>query len=92
MKEKLTLFTVPYCSYCVTLKEKLNKENIPFFNFDVEENRTEWLQIVGKIGVDILPTVYIIEENKEVGTFYIPGKDFKSEDEIFDIIIKHIKM
>ena len=83
---QLTLFTFKFCKHCNLLKEKLDKENIEYFDFDVEKHREYWLEIVEIIGIDIVPTVYIKEENKDIGVFYIPGRDFYLEEEILGII------
>jgi len=45
-----------------------------------------WLKIVETIGVDILPTTYINNIDNDEGQFYIPGKDYQTEDEIVNII------
>lgn len=86
MKYELTIFTTSFCSYCNGLKKRLDELNIPYLDFDVIINREDWLKIVEKIGIDILPTSYIKEKNNDDGTFYIPGKDYQTEDEIVEII------
>lgn len=87
---QFTLFTYKNCKYCNSLKKKLDEENIKYFDFDVEVNRNDWLEIVKEIGVDIVPTVYILEEDKDVGVFYVPGVNYYLEEEIFDIIRSYI--
>lgn len=86
MNYELTIFTVPFCSYCNRLKKSLDELNIPYLDFDVIENREDWLKIVEKIGIDILPTTYIKETGSEDGMFYIPGKDYQTDVEIVEII------
>lgn len=86
MKYELTLFTMPFCSYCNGLKKRLDELNISYLDFDVIENREDWLKIVDKIGIDILPTSYIKVSGQNDGRFYIPGKDYQTEDEIVEII------
>jgi len=86
MKYELTLFTMPFCSYCNGLKKRLDELKIIYLDFDVIENREEWLKIVEKIGVDILPTSYINNIETNDGRFFIPGKDYQTEDEIVNII------
>jgi glutaredoxin len=83
---QITLFTFKNCKYCNSLKQKLDDNGILYFDFDVEINREDWLEIVKEIGIDIVPTVYIKEVEKDVGVFYVPGRDYYLEDEIFGII------
>jgi len=86
MKYNLTLFTMPFCSYCNGLKKRLDELNIPYLDYDVIENREDWLLIVEELGIDILPTTYINEVDNDKGVFFIPGKDYQTEDEILEII------
>ena len=90
MIEKLVLFTYVTCGHCNSLKKRLTDESIPFLNVDVVENRSDWLLIVEQIGIDIIPTVYIKDVGNDPGTFFQPGRDFKDEDEMVEIIKKHI--
>ena len=72
---QLTIFTYKHCNHCNSLKKRLDIEDIKYFDFDVEINRDSWLEIVKETGIDIVPTIYIKEENKDVGKFYLPGRD-----------------
>lgn len=89
MIKKLILFTYNECKYCKSLMKRLDDNHIPYFNFDVIKNRTEWLEIVSRIGIDIVPTIYIKENDNDSGKFYQPNRDYKDEDEIFEIIKNH---
>lgn len=91
MRPELIIFTYSDCKYCNSLKKRMDDENIPYFDFDVIKNRSEWLEIVSQIGVDIVPTVYMKEKDGDKGIFYQPGKDYKDEDEIFEIIKNNSK-
>lgn len=90
MIKELILFTYYDCKYCKSLMKRLDNENIPYFIFDVIKNRVEWLEIVNRIGIDIVPTIYIKDEDEENGKFYQPNRDYKNEDEIFEIIKSYL--
>ena len=60
MKEShpLRVFTVTWCPHCVRLLDYLQREKIPFQNFDVDEDNDRWqeaMKLAG--GVDIVPVV-----------------------------------
>ena len=42
----ITLYTLPYCTYCITLKKALNHLKIPFKEIDVDENEYmgDWIE------------------------------------------------
>jgi len=86
MKYDLTIFTIPFCSYCNRLKKRLDELNIPYLDYDVIENSEDWLLIIDEIGTNILPTTYINDINNNQGKFFIPGKDYQTEDDIVEII------
>ena len=45
-KGKITIYTLPYCKHCQTLKEALSQLEIPFQDVNVEEKSTmgDWLE------------------------------------------------
>jgi hypothetical protein len=69
----------------------LSELNIPYIDFDVIKFRQEWLLIVEKIGVDILPTSLIKDVNSDDGKFFIPGQDYETEDEIVEILKSYLE-
>lgn len=54
----LRVFSVTWCPHCVRLIEFLRREQIPFENFDVDDDDERWreaMQLAG--GLDIVPVV-----------------------------------
>lgn len=92
MEYEITLFTIPQCNYCNGLKKRLEELKIPYNDFDVIKFREDWLKIIQQIGVDILPTIYVKERADLKGVFYIPGKDYFTEDEIVEILKRYFKI
>lgn len=53
----VTIYSTPFCPYCVTLKEYLSSKNIAFTDIDVsadETRRDEMVQLSGQIGVPVV--------------------------------------
>jgi len=88
--KNVLIFTINGCSHCRELKTKLNEQSIPFKDIEITLNRSLWKQVVEQTGFDILPTVFIQNENDGGGTVYIPGRDFQTNDEMVEIIKKNI--
>ena len=92
MKYELTIFGSPFCHYCESLKKRLDGLNIIYFDFNVDLNREEWEKIVSFLGIDILPTIYLKDVETNTTNFYLPGRDYKKEDEIIEILINRLKI
>lgn len=81
------VFTLLKCPYCVKVKELLANESIPFKEVIVEHNKEIWDKVKEQAGGDcLLPSIFIQENAQGVGTIYIAGRDFRSPDEILNII------
>ena len=46
MANQVLLFTLNGCGHCKTLKERLNKESLPFTEVEVGKNQELWNKIV----------------------------------------------
>ena len=86
MSNKLILFTLNGCGHCKNLKGKLKELSVPFTEIDVDSNQKLWDQVVEQTGHNVLPTVFIKKENTDEGPVYVPGRDYKTEDEIVEIL------
>lgn len=86
--KKVFLFTLKTCQRCLTLKNKLNEENIEYQEIDVIENNILWSQVVEQTKVTVVPTLFIADQNGEdtEGYVYIPGKDFDSDEDLIQKI------
>jgi glutaredoxin len=86
----IVVFTLNGCVHCAELKKKLSDLSIPFHDIEITKNRELWNKIIAQIGHDILPTVYIQEDDVGNGLVYTPGRDFQSNDEMIEIIKRNI--
>lgn len=91
MKNKIIVFTLNGCAYCDSLKRRLTTHNIPFKEVEVTQNEKLWDIVVQQTGEDYVPTVFVRNEDTDEGNIYVPDRDFKNEDEIFSIIVKHLQ-
>lgn len=62
---EITLYTLPHCTYCQTLKGALNKLNVPFSDIDVEENGQigDWLE--ENLKTESYPIIYFKKREGE---------------------------
>lgn len=91
MDEKVKIFTLIGCSHCMTLMDRLTELNIPFEEFEINENRELWGMVVSQTGNNILPTIFIKTDEEGTGYVFSPTIDYHSEDEIIEIIKTHIQ-
>jgi glutaredoxin len=82
----IVIFSLDGCFHCKNLKNSLNKLNIPFIDVEIGQNQKLWDKVVEQTGHNVLPTVFIKQENTEDGPVYIPGRDYQTEDEIVEIL------
>jgi glutaredoxin len=90
MSHKIVLFTLNGCEHCSSLKNRLKNLSIPYEEIDVELNEQIWGQVVDQTGEDSVPTTFIIGEDDDLGTIFVPGVDYETEDEIVEIIKSHV--
>lgn len=82
----IVIFSLDGCFHCKNLKKSLNKLNISFIDVEIGQNQKLWDKVVEQTGHNVLPTVFIKQENTEDGPIYIPGRDYQTEDEIVEIL------
>jgi glutaredoxin len=90
MGKRLVIFTLDGCGHCTDLKIALNQKSIEFFEIEINQNQKIWNKVVEQTGENILPTIFIQNENSETGLIFLPDKDFKSTEEAIKKIEKHI--
>jgi glutaredoxin len=86
----IVLFTLKGCDHCNDLKIRLNETHIRYQEIEINQNKELWNQVVSQTGHNVLPTVFIAENETDEGLVYVPGRDYQSQDEIIEIIKKHI--
>lgn len=90
MSYAVNIFTLNGCSHCVTLKEALKDNNIPYNEFEVNVHRDLYREIKEKTKVDALPTVYLQDSETGAGPIFVAGRDFMSKEEAIQRIKKYI--
>lgn len=90
MKYKIVVFTLNGCGHCALLKTNLDHLSIPYTDVEVNKNEKIWNEIVQQTKQDRIPTVYISEIGKEEGKIFIPEIDFKTIDELVNIIKSYL--
>jgi len=93
MDKIVVLFSMKSCPFCVQLKEMLEKEDIPFFDRDIHENKEEYDLFVEITGNDYVPSFMLIE-NPELDAkteLFAPDRDFQDINEGLEIIKSFLK-
>ena len=79
MDKVVILFTMGTCRYCHMLKEMLDKENITYYDRDINEHKEEYDMFVEATGNDYVPAFMLIESpesEKPQTSLYAPERDF----------------
>lgn len=86
MKQKVKIYSIPSCPYCVELKEMLTKEGIEFEDINVElpENEKEYSQIHEVSKSDDVPLVRVGKQ------LLVPNISFRSIREAADLTKKFL--
>ena len=81
------------CPFCTDFKEMLVKENIEFFDRDIEEYKEEYDLFVEITDNDMIPSLLIIEGNEVTheSFLYAPERNYNELTEALDIIKGHRK-
>jgi glutaredoxin len=84
---KITIISAPYCSYCLELKERLDKLDLKFNDVDItlEENKVECERLFKFTNSDSIPII-IVGKN-----ILIPNNSFKTIEEASLLIEKLYK-
>jgi glutaredoxin len=83
------VFTLNDCEHCKDLKTKLSNAQISFKEFEINEHKPFWDDIVKQTGADVVPTLYLMDKINKRARILIGGKDFNSGDEAIKIIKKN---
>jgi len=90
--KRIYIFTCPKCKGCNSLKQILVNQSIPFIdvNTSAPENKKLWNNIKDQTNSEATPMVFIQNNDEFDGLAYIPDKDWKTIDEIVEIIKNNI--
>ena len=81
MKEQeIIMYTMPSCMFCKKLKEKLDENSITYIEKDFKDHEAEWTKVKLLTGIPVFPTLKID------GKFYCPNRDFKSDEDAYNLI------
>lgn len=93
MQVHTIIFTMKGCPHCDDIKNKLNENNISFFDRDIHEYASEYDDFVKFTGSEFVPALLIVEEeenNNELKSyFYVPDKHYHEINEAVEIIKFH---
>lgn len=84
MSNTINVFTLNGCSHCIELKKTLNKENIVFKEFEVNQHPEIYRRVLEVTKIDALPTVYIQDTETGNGPLFVAGKDFFNPNEFIE--------
>ena len=93
MDKVLIVFTMKGCPFCDQFKEMLVKEEIEFFDRDIDKYKDEYDTYSKITENDMIPALLIIEgDGKDYESFlYAPDRNYMELTEAVDIINQHRK-
>ena len=89
----VVVYTMKGCPFCTDFKDMLVKENIEFFDRDIEEYKDEYDLFVEVTDNDMILALLIIEGDEESheSFLYAPERNYNELTEALDIIKSHRK-
>lgn len=93
MKElSVVVYTMKECPFCNEFKEMLVKENIEFFDRDIDEYEEEYNLFSEITENDMVPALLIVEGNEEYHNSYLyaPERNYNELTEAVEIIKGHL--
>jgi len=90
MGKNVIVFTLLGCGHCKSLKKKLSTQKIEFNEIEITQNPNIWNQVVEQTGHNVLPTIFIQNEDSDDGTVFIPGRDYQDEEEAINLVKNYI--
>tara|TARA_R100000315_G_C5147468_1_gene84409 strand:+ start:194 stop:631 length:438 start_codon:yes stop_codon:yes gene_type:complete len=86
-KKDILVYTTKECSYCKSIKDTLDKENIKYTELPTSEegNKKAWYDITNTTGMPTVPTVIFKDE------IFVAGRDFQTPDVLIQIINNYQK-
>lgn len=81
---EIKIFTMKGCPHCVTLKNKLQDENIEYTEYDIDKYSEMYDKFSKIVGNEYLPAILVGK------TAYVPEKSFKTIDQAVGLIKDHL--
>jgi glutaredoxin len=91
MDKLLILFTMEGCPFCQIMKDKLDEEEIEFYDRDIAIYEEEYEMFKEITGNDFVPAFMIVESPDDEPTthLYAPERDFNEIEDGIGIIKEH---
>lgn len=86
----VNVFTLNGCSHCVELKKILNENQIEFKEFEIGKHQELFDEVVRLTGHNSLPTTYLQNSETGSGPIFVPGRDYKTKEELLEKIKKYV--
>jgi glutaredoxin len=88
MDKIVILYTMDGCPFCSMMKDKLNEEQIKFYERDIDEHKDEYDMFVEITENDYVPAFMIIEseDGNPKSNLYAPDRDFNDIETGVNII------
>ena len=87
---KIVLYTMNGCPWCVQMKDLLKESKIKYVERDIDKHKDEYDLFVEATGNDFVPAFLVLklDENSEVleHNFLNPDKDFQTLEEAIEKI------
>lgn len=92
MDKILLLYTMKGCPFCVEMKQKLEENNISFYERDIHENEEEYDMFTQITENEYVPAFMIVEspDAEPNSLLFAPGRDFDDLDQGVKIIKEHL--
>ena len=87
----VNVFTLNGCSHCVELKNILKENKIEFNEFEISQNKEVFDEIVKLTGHNSLPTTFLQDPETNSGPVFVPGRDYKTKEELVEKIQNLLK-
>jgi glutaredoxin len=88
------IYTMKGCPHCVSLKEELNKQSIPFLDRDINEFEEEYDEFSKATQNDYVPALMLLtldeEENATNVKLLVPDRDFNDIYEGIGLIKEYL--
>ena len=81
-KKDIFVYTTKECSYCKSIKDTLDKENIKYTELPTSEegNKKAWYDITNTTGMPTVPTIHY------QGDYLVAGRDFPNPQALVNIL------
>ena len=93
MDKLLILFTMEGCPFCQIMKDRLNEEEIEYYERDINVHEEEYSMFKEITENDFVPSFMIVEnpDDEPFSHLFAPERDYNEIEEGIGIIKEHFK-